>query len=109
MRPPFSFLRPDSHLDAAKGTKLIGSRDGFALLLVLVVVAMLALSTYTFTSLMITENESSLLAGQQLQARALIDSGVAHVRYFLEQQPTLRQDLGGAYDNRQLFQAQLIA
>jgi type II secretory pathway component PulK len=89
--------------------RLAKGRRGFALLLVLVVVAMLALSTYTFTSLMITENEGSLLAGQQLQARALVDSGVAHVRYFLELEPTFRQDLGGIYDNPHLFQAQLVS
>jgi DNA uptake protein ComE-like DNA-binding protein len=84
-------------------------RRGVVLVLVLVVVAMLALSTYTFTSLMVTENEGSLLAGQQLQARALIDSGVAHVSFLLELDPLLRQGLGGTYDNPQLFQAQLVA
>ena len=87
----------------------VRQRTGFALILVLVAVAMLTLSTYTFTRLMITENESALIAGQQLQARAMIDSGVAHVRYLLELDPVLRQDLGGSYDNAQLFQAQLIA
>jgi DNA uptake protein ComE-like DNA-binding protein len=84
-------------------------RRGLVLVLVLVVVAMLALSTYTFTSLMVTENEGSLLAGQQLQARALVDSGVAHVSYLLELEPLLRLDLGGVYENPDLFQAQLIA
>jgi uncharacterized membrane protein YgcG len=82
--------------------------SGFALILVLVVVAMLALSTYTFSSLMVTENESVVLSGQQLQARALVDSGVSHARYLLELDPFTREGLGGIYDNAQLFQAQLV-
>ncbi len=81
---------------------------GFALILVLIVVAMISLSTYTFCSLMVTENESAVLSGRQVQARALVDSGAAQVRYFLELDPILRRNLGGGYDNPQLFQAQLV-
>lgn len=91
-------------------TKLHGrpGPSGFALILVLVVVAMLALSTYTFCSLMVTENESVRLYGQQLQARMLVDSGASHARYLLELDPISRESLGGVYDNVQLFQAQLV-
>ncbi len=81
---------------------------GFALLVVLVVIALLALTAYTFSDLMITENQSAQLHGQQLQARALVDSGVSHVRYFLELDPLTRQELGGTYFNAQTFQAQLV-
>jgi DNA uptake protein ComE-like DNA-binding protein len=81
---------------------------GFALILVLIVVAMLALSGYTFCSLMVTEDESAILYGQQLQARMLVESGAAHVRYLLELDPASRQGLGGLYENPQLFQAQLV-
>ena len=83
-------------------------RRGFALIIVLVVVAMLALSAYTFTSLMLAENESAVLHGRQLQARQSIDSGVSHVQYFLEQDEVSRQNLGGVYYNAELFQAQLV-
>ena len=83
-------------------------RNGMALVIVLVVVAMLALSAYTFTSLMVAENESAILHGRQLQARQLVDSGVSHVQYFLELDELTRQDYGGVYYNTELFQAQLV-
>ncbi|MCP4191458.1 MAG: general secretion pathway protein GspK [Planctomycetaceae bacterium] len=83
-------------------------RQGLALIMVLVVIAMLSLSAYTFTSLMLAENESAILHGKQLQSRAAVDSGVAHARYFLEQDVLTREDLGGSYYNPTLFQAQLV-
>ncbi|MCA9166440.1 MAG: general secretion pathway protein GspK [Planctomycetales bacterium] len=83
-------------------------RRGFILVLVLVVVALITLSTYTFSSLMVTENESAVMAGHQLQARMSVDSGVANTRYILELLPSEREGLGGLYSNPQLFQAQLV-
>ncbi|MDG2380800.1 MAG: type II secretion system protein GspK [Pirellulaceae bacterium] len=83
-------------------------RQGLALIMVLVVVAMLSLSAYTFSSLMLAENESAILHGKQLQSRAAVDSGVAHARYFLEQDVLTREDLGGTYYNPEMFQAQLV-
>ena len=74
-------------------------RKGLALILVLIVITMLSLSAYTFTSLMMAENESAVLHGQQLQARAAVDSGVSQISYFLEQEPLVREDLGGTYIN----------
>lgn len=83
-------------------------RRGFVLVMVLIVVAMLALSTYTFCSLMTTELESVKLGGQQLRAQTAVDSGVAHMMYALEMEPNQLEGLGGLYDNPQLFQAQLV-
>ena len=83
-------------------------RPGFALILVLLVVAILSLSTYTFCRLMVAENESAVLNGQQMQARSSVESGAAHVRYFLELESIERLDLGGVYDNPQMFQAQIV-
>ncbi len=83
-------------------------RRGFVLILVLVVIALTALSAYTFTDLMVTEQEGVLLRGRQIQAKRLVESGVTHARYLLELTPLDHQDLGGLYDNSQLFQAQLV-
>ena len=83
-------------------------RKGLALILVLIVITMLSLSAYTFTSLMMAENESAVLHGQQLQARAAVDSGVSQISYFFEQEALVREDLGGTYINPDLFQAQLV-
>lgn len=82
-----------------------GSRHGVALVFVLVVIAMLTYSAYTFTDLMIAEKEAAILAGRQLQARALVDSGVDHVRYFLELPKTDRISEGGVFENPNWFQS----
>ena len=80
-------------------------RSGVALVFVLVVIAMLTYSAYTFTDLMVAEKEAAILTGRQLQARALVDSGVDHVRYFLEQPKTDRIAEGGVFENPNWFQS----
>ena len=69
------------------------------LIIVLVVVAMLALGAYTYSDLMITERDAVDLYGEQLQARALAESGVDAARLFLMQDWETRYQLGGVYDN----------
>ena len=115
IRPCFPGARPRRSLrifstsaQRRRNAQVQSHRAGFALLVVLLVVALLALSAYTFSDLMTTENQSAQLAGRQLQARALVDSGASHVRYFLELDELTRQDLGGLYHNPQSFQAQLV-
>ena len=83
-------------------------RRGPILIIVLVVVAILALSGYTFSELMITHYESTIYSGRQVQSRALVSSGVDAARWFLTQPDEIRADLGGIYDNPAIFQAQLI-
>ena len=80
-------------------------RSGVALVFVLVVIAMLTYSAYTFTDLMVAEKEAAILTGRQLQARALVDSGVDHVRYFLEQPKADRIAEGGTFENPNWFQS----
>jgi hypothetical protein len=55
------------------------------LIITLVVVAMLALGAYTFSDLMLTEQESVDLYGDHLQAKALSESGIEAARLFLMQ------------------------
>jgi hypothetical protein len=83
-------------------------RGGFALILVLVTIAMVSLAAYTMSDRLVVENESAQLAGRQLQARMAVDSGVAHVLYLLEQPVPTRLEWGGIYTNPQVFQAQLV-
>ena len=80
-------------------------RSGVALLIVLIVIAMLALSAYTFCDLMIAEKEAAVLTGRQVQAKMLVDSGVDQIRLFLELPEQQRLDAGGAFNNTTLFQA----
>ncbi len=84
------------------------TRPAFALVLVLVAVAMIALAAYTLTDRLVIENETARLSGQQLQARAAVDSGVSHVLYLLETPAATRLDYGGLYQNPSMFQGQLV-
>ena len=85
------------------------ARRGSILIIVLVVVAILALSGYTFSELMLMHYESTIYSGRQVQSRALVSSGADAARWFLTQNDEVRTDLGGIYDNPAVFQAQLIA
>lgn len=85
------------------------ARRGSVLIIVLVVVAILSLSAYTFSELMLTHYESTIYSGRQVQSRALVSSGVDASRWFLTQPPEFRADMGGTFDNPAVFQAQLIA
>lgn len=82
---------------------------GIVLVIVLITIAILALAAYTFAELMITQREAAEYAGQQAQARMLVDSGVEAARTFLMQDPLLQMEMGGHYDNPAAFQAQLVA
>lgn len=79
-------------------------RSGIVLIIVLVVVAVLALGAYTYCELMVSQRSASRMTGQQLQAQALVDSGVDVVRLFLDQPAETRNEAGGVYDNPQQFQ-----
>lgn len=80
-------------------------RPGSALILVLVVIAMLSLGAYTFSSLMVTEYRAATAAGQYQAVQAWADSGVEYVA------AQLTLDAGGwdadLYDNPTLFHVNL--
>ena len=80
-------------------------RRAVVLVVVLVVVAILSLGAYTFTDLMVTQDEASRLLGQRTQARVLVDSGVEAMQWFLSNDVATQADLGGAYNNPIYFQA----
>ena len=73
------------------------------LILVLIVIVLLSLGAYAFTDLMLAHHEATLLTGRQVQARALVDSGVEVVRLFLAQPDEQRLEAGGAFDNPNSF------
>ncbi|MFC1758520.1 hypothetical protein ACFL2H_07095 [Planctomycetota bacterium] len=81
------------------------NRPGVALLIVLIVIAILSLSAYTFCELMVVEKEAAVLTGRQVQAKMLVDSGVDQIRLFLEMPEQQRIDSGGSFNNTALFQA----
>lgn len=78
------------------------------LILVLIVIAMMSLAGYTFTEMMLAEEEAAILHGRQIQAQALADSGIESVRLFLAQPQTAQVDAGGGYDNPNMFRGVLV-
>ena len=85
------------------------SRRGIVLVIVLIVVAILSLAAYTFTDVMLAENEVTHIAGRRIQAYSLSASGIASVRSFLMQDEITRTEAGGIYNNPAQFQALAVA
>lgn len=80
-------------------------RRGFFLVLVLVVIAMATMATYSFTDLMVAYDESAHLSRDRGQAELFVESGVEALRLVLSQPPAVRNETGGVISNPSLFQA----
>lgn len=78
------------------------------LVVVLVVISLLSLAALTFSQLMLAEHEAAELAGRQIQARALAESGQEAIRVFLGTDPQEQIESGGWYDNPDVFQGVLV-
>ncbi len=91
--------------DAACGAPARQRRGGFFLVLVLVVIVVATLSVYSFTELMIAQDDSAHLAGDLVQARVNTESACEAMRLILSQPPDTRVDMGGVYSNAAMFQA----
>ncbi|HVX10486.1 MAG TPA: hypothetical protein VHC22_04860 [Pirellulales bacterium] len=78
-------------------------RLGMVLVIVLVAIMMLALAGYTFAQLMLAEREAAWAQGRAVQARALVDSGVAWIEEQTAQASTIDQT-----DNPSLYRQQLV-
>ena len=105
-------LRPhrqdrDGHVKLS-GRRSNVRRRGIVLLLVLTVIVLLSLAAYTFSDLMLTERDGALLHGEQIQARALVESGVDMLRLYLSQDYATRLSAGGHLDNPSQFQGVLV-
>lgn len=83
-------------------------REGSVLLLVLIVVAMLALSGMSFYRLMFQEQRAGRTTNRSTQARALAESGIVQAKYLLMLEPQLLQQYGGIVNNPSAMQAALV-
>lgn len=88
--------------------KRTNCRHGIVLIMVVVVVAMLSLSAYGYTLMMQTEDQATILSGDRIQAKRLVDSGVESVRVFLAQGDEIIEQYGGIYENPDQFSAVLV-
>lgn len=83
-------------------------RRAMVLFIVVVVIAMLSLSGFGFVSLMSTENKATHLRGDELQLEQVLASGVELIKAFVKQPADVRAELGGSYDNEQLFKHSVV-
>jgi DNA uptake protein ComE-like DNA-binding protein len=83
-------------------------RRAIVLVIVLVVIVALSLSAYTFSDLMLTHRHAAIVHGKRLQARMLIDSGVAAVIQYLSTDDATQIEAGGHYDNPMYFQNAVV-
>lgn len=78
-------------------------RNGFFLILVLVVIAVATMAVYSFTELMLAADESAYLSGDLVQTRLNVDSGVEAIRLTLTQTRESLDASGGVYSNPAMF------
>ena len=83
----------------------LAPRNGFFLIIVLVVIAVATMAAYSFTDTMLAYDEASHLANDQVQTQAAADSGVEVTRLILSNAANIRDEMGGTADNPSLFQA----
>jgi type II secretory pathway component PulK len=83
-------------------------REGFFLVVVLVVVAVATLAAYSFTETMLAYDEATHLSGDHVQTRAAAESGVEMTRLLLSQSAEMRDSAGGVLNNAAMFQAVTI-
>ncbi len=84
-------------------------RRGFFLVLVLIVIAVATMAVYSFTELMVAYDDAAYLSGDLVQARVNVESATEALRLTLAQPPEARDDLGGVFNNPQLFQAVTVS
>ena len=82
---------------------------GLVLVLVLVMIAILAISSLGVAERMLSERKLVQFLGRRAQARASAESGVEMARQFLDRQRAAQDAAGGWYDNPQLLRGVLVA
>jgi len=78
-------------------------RGGMFLVLVLIVVMIATMAVYSFTELMLAYDESVHLTTSRVQCDLAIESASEATRLMLAQPRELRDEMGGVYNNPQLF------
>ena len=81
----------------------LNRRSGTLLLIVLVTVAVLALSVMTFSTLMLVEEKAARVMTRQIQAKHLADSGLEYTKLFLARPESEIVESGGLWNNEDSF------
>ena len=91
-----------------RNCKTRASRQGSALVLTLVVVAMLTLGAAAFFERMFAEHQAERAYGRQMQANNMAESGVEYCKALMMEDPETITQSGGLYGNANLFQGVLV-
>ena len=81
------------------------SRNGIAIYLVVMVIAILSLGAFALFSIISTERHATMIRGDEIQVRAAAESGVEFVRSVCALNETERTQLGGIENNPKIFAA----
>ncbi len=85
------------------------SRAGSILLLVLMSIVIMSLATSSYLVLMRSEHSAMQNAGEQLQARMLVESGADYLCLFLDQTDAIVMQQGGLQANPSAMKAVLVS
>ncbi|MCU0872435.1 MAG: general secretion pathway protein GspK [Pirellulaceae bacterium] len=78
-------------------------RDGFIVLVVMIVIVMITLAGLSFVLTLSTENKAVHRQGDQLQLDEALASGMELLKAFCSQSAQLREESGGTQDNAAVF------
>ena len=92
-------------VEARKRGRSHRPRQGFFLVLVLLVVVVATLAVYSFTGVMVAYDDAAYLSNDLVRARVSAESGAEAIRLILSQPKLNRDDMGGVFNNPNLFQA----
>ncbi len=104
-----SMAMPNGQTSARETRRRVRSaRKGMVLILVLVVVAALSLGALAFSELMVNRHEAIHVAGRQVQARLLAESGLEAVKLLLAEQPDVLSSDGSWHQSESWFHGILV-
>ena len=84
------------------------SRSGVILVVVLIVIVILTLAVFAFSQFMMAQRRGMHTALRQTQVRLLAESGIEYLRVLLLKDQYTILELGGLYDNPDLFCGHII-
>ena len=88
---------------ALKSGSKAESRNGIAMYLVVIVVAILSLGAIALFSIITTERQATTIRGDEIQVRAAAESGIEFVRSICNLTEAEQTQLGGIVNNPKLF------
>ncbi|OUT60776.1 MAG: general secretion pathway protein GspK [Rhodopirellula sp. TMED11] len=80
-------------------------RNGFYIVMALVMIVVATYGVYSFSNIMVVYDDAAYLRGDIVRARAAAQSGIESVRLLLSNPPVERINMGGVYNNANLFQS----